>query len=116
MNIFKEKVKISKVLWKELIIGALDGFVWCTVLFLIVYLYNEEMIDLLHFMSDNVDKVWSLYFSILAIFIVIAVLIKLGFFILKFNVPKKTQKRTKRVEVPKTTTRKTTVKKKTTKK
>jgi len=117
VSLFNEKLKLNKVLWKELVIGAFEGFIWCTVLFLIVYGYNEQIIDLLHFLSDNVDKVWSLYFCLLAIFVVIAVLIKLGFFILKFDAPK-TTKRVRHVETPKaTTTRKTTTtKKKTTKK
>ncbi len=113
MSLFNEKVKLNKVLWKELIIGAFEGFLWCTVLFLIVYGYNEEMIDLLQFMSDNVDKVWSLYFCMLAIFVVIATLMKLGMFILKFEAP---AKRTRRVEAPKATAKKATTKKKATKK
>ena len=136
MSLFNEKVKLNKVLWKELIIGAVEGFVWCTILFLIVYGYNEEMIDLLNFLNDNVDKVFSLYFCMLAIFVVIAVLIKLGFFVLRFEAPVKAVKRTKHVEAPKATTvkkapakkhvakpaakvttaKKTTTKKKTTKK
>jgi len=116
VNVFKEKVKYNKVLWKELIMGVVEAFIWCSVLFLIVYGYNEEMIDLLQFMSDNVDKVWSLYFSILAIFIVIATMIKLGFFVLKIDVPeeaKATRTRT-RTAAPRAT--KKTVKKRTTKK
>ena len=114
MNLFTEKVKLNKVLWKELLIGAIEGFAWCSILFLIVYGYNEEMIDLLQFMSDNVDKVWALYFSLLAIFVVIAVLMKLGLFILKFDAPK--TRRTRHVEAPKaTTTRKAPAKKTTTK-
>ena len=123
MSLFNEKVKLNKVLWKELIVGAFEGFLWCTVLFLIVYGYNEEMIDLLQFMSDNVDKVWSLYFCMLAIFVVIATLMKLGMFILKFEAPAKRArhveapaKRTRHVEAPKATARKTTTKKKVTKK
>ena len=113
MSLFNEKVKLNKVLWKELIVGAFEGFLWCTVLFLIVYGYNEEMIDLLQFMSDNVDKVWSLYFCMLAIFVVITTLMKLGMFILKFEAP---AKKTRHVEAPKATARKTTTKKKATKK
>ena len=117
MSLFNEKVKLNKVLWKELVIGILEGFLWCTVLFLIVYGYNEEMIDLLNFMSDNVDKVWALYFSLLAIFVVISVLIKLGFFIVKSEVTSKPARRVKRAETPKVTAvKKTTAKKKTTKK
>lgn len=113
MNIFKEKVKYNKVLWKELIMGVVEAFIWCTVLFLIVYGYNEEMIDLLQFMIDNVDKIWSLYFSFLAIFIVIATMIKLGFFVLKIDVPEEKPART-RTAAPRAT--KKTVKKRTTKK
>lgn len=115
MSLFNEKVKLNKVLWKELLIGAVEGFIWCTILFLIVYGYNEEIIDLLNFLNDNVDKVFSLYFCMLAIFVVIAVLIKLGFFIIKFDAPK-TVKRTRHVEAPKaaTTVKKATTKKKTT--
>lgn len=117
MSLFNEKLKVNKVLWKELLIGAVEGFVWCTVLFLIVYGYNEEMIDLLQFMADNVDKVFSLYFCMLAIFVVIAVLMKLGFFILKFDTPKAAPRRTRHVEAPKAATvKKATTKKKTTKK
>ena len=113
MNIFKEKVKYNKVLWKELIMGVVEAFIWCSVLFLIVYGYNEEMVDLLNFMIDNVDQVWALYFSLLAIFIVIATMIKLGFFVLKIDVPEETK--APRKVAPRTTTKKTT-KKRTTKK
>ena len=113
MSLFNEKVKLNKVLWKELIVGAFEGFLWCTVLFLIVYGYNEEMIDLLQFMSDNVDKVWSLYFCMLAIFVVIATLMKLGMFILKFEAP---AKKPRHVEAPKAAAKKVTAKKATTKK
>ena len=116
MSLFNEKVKLNKVLWKELIIGAVEGFVWCTILFLIVYGYNEEMIDLLNFLNDNVDKVFSLYFCMLAIFVVIAVLIKLGFFVLRFEAPAKAAKRTKHVEAPKATAVKKAPAKKATKK
>ena len=113
MNIFKEKVKYNKVLWKELIMGVVEAFIWCSVLFLIVYGYNEEMVDLLNFMIDNVDQVWALYFSLLAIFIVIATMIKLGFFVLKIDVPEEKPARA-RVSAPRAT--KKTVKKRTTKK
>lgn len=111
MNILKEKVKYNKVLWKELIIGVVEAFIWCTVLFLIVYGYNEEMIDLLDFMMNNVDQIWSLYFSLLAIFIVIATMIKLGFFVLKIDVPETSAPRKAAPRATKKTTKKRTTKK-----
>lgn len=111
MNIFNEKVKIDKVLWKELLIGVFEAFLWCTVLFLIVYGYNEEMIDLLQFLSDNVDKVFNLYFSLLLVFIVIAVLMKLGFFVLKIDVPETKKVRTTAPKTTKKVTAKKTTKK-----
>lgn len=115
MSLFNEKVKINKVLWKELLIGVVEAFLWCTILFLLVYGYNEEIIEMLQFMSENVDKVWSFYFAILPIFIIIAILIKLGFFVLKLDTPEK--KKTRAVATRTTTTKKTTTaKKKTTKK
>lgn len=111
MNILKEKVKYNKVLWKELIMGVVEAFIWCTVLFLIVYGYNEEMIDLLDFMMNNVDQIWSLYFSLLAIFIVIATMIKLGFFVLKIDVPETSAPRKAAPRATKKTTKKRTTKK-----
>ena len=107
----KEKVKYNKVLWKELIMGVVEAFIWCTVLFLIVYGYNEEMIDLLDFMMNNVDQIWSLYFSLLAIFIVIATMIKLGFFVLKIDVPETSAPRKAAPRATKKTTKKRTTKK-----
>lgn len=108
------KVNYNKVLWKELFIGIIEGFLWCSIIFLAVYGFCDEIIELLQFMTDNVDKVWPIYFSVLPIFIVIAMVLKLGAFILKFDghAEKKT-----RTAAPKATKKTTTVaKKKTTKK
>lgn len=108
MNFFNEKVSYDKVLWKELFIGVIEGFLWCSILFLLVYGYNEELIEMLQFMSENVDKVWSLYFAILPIFIIIAFIIKLGFFVLKIDIPQEKKSRTSVVKTAKKPAKKKT--------
>ena len=114
MSLFNEKVKVNKVLWKELVIGVVEAFVWCTVLFLLLFGYSAELVEMLEYMTENVE-VWSLYFAFLPIFIIIGVLIKLGFFVIKYDAPAKKQV-VKPAAKTTTTAKKTTTKKKTTKK
>lgn len=97
MKLLNEKIKLDNNLWKELLIGAMEGLICGSILFLLIYGYNDAIIDLLQFMNENVDKVWSVYFSFLAIFVVITVSMKLGLFISKCNATK-TKKKSKRKE------------------
>ena len=113
MSLFNEKVKVNKVLWKELIIGVVEAFIWCTILFLLLFGYGAELIEMLEYMTENVE-VWSVYFAFLPIFIIIGVLIKLGFFVIKYDAPAK--KHVAKPAAKTTTAKKTTTKKKTTKK
>ncbi|MBQ7104829.1 MAG: hypothetical protein IJN90_03135 [Bacilli bacterium] len=112
MNIFNEKVKFTKVLWKELFIGVVEAIIWLSLLFIIVLGYNTELIEMLEFVVDNSDKVGEFYLALLPIFIIIALLIKLGFFIIKMEIPNNRKKAVTTKAAP----RKTTTKKKTSKK
>ena len=116
VSIIPEKVETSKVLETfSSIEKFLDNHF---AIFLIVYGYNEEIIDILNFMIDNGEHFWVLYFLLLAIFIVIAVMLKLVFFVLKIDVEDKAKAPRKvahKTTAPKATTKKTT-KKRTTKK
>lgn len=99
------KVSYNKTLWKELFMGMLEGCLWCAVLFLAIYGFNTEIVDLLQFLADNYDKGWSIFFSVLPIFIVIGMLFKLGAFVLKFDdsEAKATRKTTRKTTKKKTT-------------
>ena len=70
-------------LWKEIILGVIEAIVWCTVIFLLVYNYSDEIIEMVQFMADNVDKVFTLYLILLPIFIIIAITIKIGIYTIK---------------------------------
>lgn len=110
MKFLREKVIVDKVLWKELLLGLIDAFIWCTILFILICGFSEEIIEILDFVTDNTSNVLTLYWTILPIFIAIAIVIKLLYFVLKYDSSKDGTPRRRRTTTSKKTTKRTTKK------
>jgi len=101
--------KFTKNLWKAILVGAIEGLIWCVLVFFAIYAFSDGIIDLIEFMTENTDKVVPIFLAVLPLFVLLGIAIKL----LKVDGHK--EKRTRTVATKKTT-KATTTKKKTTKK